>query len=102
MKYHVWTEGCQMNVADSQRVASELEKLGYHATRNAESADVIAPDRGSGRQILEVPLCGELRWERSPGVMGRPSGVALTVAALSATEAFRVFRLLHVPPSGSS
>ena len=29
MKYHVWTEGCQMNVADSQRVGSALEHLGY-------------------------------------------------------------------------
>ena len=29
MKYHIWTEGCQMNVADSQRVASALERLGY-------------------------------------------------------------------------
>ena len=36
MKYHIWTEGCQMNAADSQRVASELEKLGYRATREAE------------------------------------------------------------------
>ncbi|MDW8327036.1 MAG: hypothetical protein RMK99_10750, partial [Anaerolineales bacterium] len=26
-KYHIWTEGCQMNVADSQRVASALEQL---------------------------------------------------------------------------
>ena len=29
MKYHIWTEGCQMNVADSQRVGSALERLGY-------------------------------------------------------------------------
>ncbi|HHJ06472.1 MAG TPA: hypothetical protein ENK24_03120, partial [Anaerolineae bacterium] len=29
MKYHLWTIGCQMNEADSQRVGSELEKLGY-------------------------------------------------------------------------
>ena len=24
MQYHIWTLGCQMNVADSQRLASEL------------------------------------------------------------------------------
>ena len=29
MKYHIWTEGCQMNVADSQRTASALEQIGY-------------------------------------------------------------------------
>jgi tRNA-2-methylthio-N6-dimethylallyladenosine synthase len=41
MKYHITTYGCQMNVADSQRLASELEKLGLSATPTAESADVI-------------------------------------------------------------
>ena len=38
MKYHIWTEGCQMNVADSQRVASALERLGYSGTPVAEEA----------------------------------------------------------------
>ena len=46
MKYHIWTEGCQMNVADSQRVGSSLEHLGYSFTDKAEEADVIAwPER---------------------------------------------------------
>ncbi|MEW5717565.1 MAG: tRNA (N6-isopentenyl adenosine(37)-C2)-methylthiotransferase MiaB [Chloroflexota bacterium] len=53
MKYHIWTEGCQMNVADSQRVASELEKLGYRATRDAESADVIVLNTCVVRQSAE-------------------------------------------------
>ena len=39
MKYHIWTEGCQMNVADSQRVASALEQLGYAMTRKPDDAD---------------------------------------------------------------
>lgn len=41
MKYHITTYGCQMNTADSQRLASELEKLGLRATPTPESADVI-------------------------------------------------------------
>jgi tRNA-2-methylthio-N6-dimethylallyladenosine synthase len=53
MKYHVWTEGCQMNLADSQRVASELEKLGYRATRDPESADVIVLNTCVVRQSAE-------------------------------------------------
>ncbi|MBI5649753.1 MAG: MiaB/RimO family radical SAM methylthiotransferase [Chloroflexi bacterium] len=53
MNYHIWTEGCQMNVADSQRVASELEKLGYRATRDAESADVIVLNTCVVRQSAE-------------------------------------------------
>jgi hypothetical protein len=31
-KYHIWTIGCQMNVADSNHVAAELEKIGYGPT----------------------------------------------------------------------
>ncbi len=53
MKYHLWTEGCQMNVADSQRVASALEHLGYRATRDAESADVIVLNTCVVRQSAE-------------------------------------------------
>ena len=60
MKYHIWTEGCQMNSADSQRVASELEKLGYHATREAESADVIVLNTCVVRQSAEDRAYGRL------------------------------------------
>ena len=38
VRYHIWTAGCQMNVADSQRVASALEGLGYLPTAVAEQA----------------------------------------------------------------
>ncbi len=42
-----------MNTADSQRVASALEKLGYRATRDAESADVIVLNTCVVRQSAE-------------------------------------------------
>jgi len=42
-----------MNDADSRRVASELEKLGYRATRDAESADVIVLNTCVVRQSAE-------------------------------------------------
>lgn len=60
MKYHIWTEGCQMNIADSQRVASELEKLGYQAVRDAESADVIVLNTCVVRQSAEDKAVGRL------------------------------------------
>jgi tRNA-2-methylthio-N6-dimethylallyladenosine synthase len=41
MKYHITTYGCQMNVADSRRVASELERLGCRPAVRIEDADVI-------------------------------------------------------------
>ena len=41
LKYHITTYGCQMNVADSRRVASELERLGCRPVSRIEDADVI-------------------------------------------------------------
>ncbi len=42
-----------MNIADSQRVASELERIGYRATREPESADVIVLNTCVVRQTAE-------------------------------------------------
>jgi len=66
MKYHIWTEGCQMNVADSQRVGSALEGLGYDLTSNPKNADIIvlntcvvrqsAEDKAEGRLFSLKPL----------------------------------------------
>lgn len=60
MKYHVWTEGCQMNVADSQRVGSALEHLGYQQTDAAEEADVIVMNTCVVRQSAEDKAAGRL------------------------------------------
>ena len=59
-KYHVWTEGCQMNVADSQRVGSALERLGYAFTGSAEEADVIVLNTCVVRQSAEEKAYGRL------------------------------------------
>jgi tRNA-2-methylthio-N6-dimethylallyladenosine synthase len=60
MKYLVWTAGCQMNVADSQRVASALERLGYAATDSPELADVIVLNTCVVRQSAEDKAYGWL------------------------------------------
>src|SRR5258708_5401219 len=60
MKYHIWTEGCQMNVADSQRVASALEKLGYRAEPDIEQADVVVLNTCVVRQSAEDKAYGRL------------------------------------------
>lgn len=53
MKYHLWTEGCQMNVADSQRVAFVLEKMGYVPSSHPEDADLIVMNTCVVRQSAE-------------------------------------------------
>src|SRR5690349_24042790 len=60
MKYHIWTEGCQMNVADSQRVAGALEKLGYRAEADIEQADVVVLNTCVVRQSAEDKAYGRL------------------------------------------
>jgi tRNA-2-methylthio-N6-dimethylallyladenosine synthase len=59
MKYHIWTFGCQMNTADTQRLASELELMGHTAADHEDDADIYvvntcvvrqaAEDKGMGR-----------------------------------------------------
>ncbi|WKZ37632.1 MAG: tRNA (N6-isopentenyl adenosine(37)-C2)-methylthiotransferase MiaB [Anaerolineales bacterium] len=60
MKYHIWTEGCQMNVADSQRVGSSLEHLGYTLTETIEEADVIVLNTCVVRQSAEDKAIGRV------------------------------------------
>ena len=60
MKYHIWTMGCQMNVADSMRLASELERLGYRAADTPDEADVLVVNTCVVRQSAEDKAYGRL------------------------------------------
>ncbi|NTV36052.1 MAG: tRNA (N6-isopentenyl adenosine(37)-C2)-methylthiotransferase MiaB [Anaerolineaceae bacterium] len=60
MKYHIWTEGCQMNVADSQRVSSALEHLGYERSSKPDDADVVILNTCVVRQSAEDKAYGRL------------------------------------------
>lgn len=82
--YHFWITGCQMNYADARRVATELEKLGYHANPDADSSDVIVLQTCTVRQQSEDKAYGKLHHlkhlkERNPdktiAVMGCVVGV---------------------------
>ncbi|TFG71541.1 MAG: tRNA (N6-isopentenyl adenosine(37)-C2)-methylthiotransferase MiaB [Anaerolineales bacterium] len=61
MLYHIWTIGCQMNVADSQRVAAGLERLGYAPSLQADDADIIILNTCVVRQQPEDKAVGRLR-----------------------------------------
>lgn len=60
MRYHIWTLGCQMNTADSQLLASELEKLGYSAAANPDDADIYVVNTCVVRQSAEDKAYGRL------------------------------------------
>ncbi|HMA61978.1 MAG TPA: tRNA (N6-isopentenyl adenosine(37)-C2)-methylthiotransferase MiaB [bacterium] len=53
MKYYLETYGCQMNEADSEIVASIIERYGYQRTDNAKEADMILVNSCSVRENAE-------------------------------------------------
>jgi tRNA-2-methylthio-N6-dimethylallyladenosine synthase len=104
MKYHIWTAGCQMNVADSQRVASELEKLGYSSTRLAEEADVIVLNTCVVRQSAEDRAYGRLSSlrplkESRPDLVINLMGCMVGVKGSPALEAAFPYVDVFSPPS---
>ncbi len=60
MTYYVWTIGCQMNVADSRRLESALERLGHTPVERAEDADIIVLNTCVVRQSAENKIYGRL------------------------------------------
>src|SRR3990170_3003149 len=58
-KYYLRTFGCQMNIADSERFSSIIEKIGYQPTENVNEADLIVLNSCSVRQKAEDRVIGQ-------------------------------------------
>jgi len=63
--YYVWTIGCQMNKAESERLGSYLEQLGFQAVPTAEQADLIVLNSCVVRQSAENRVINKLSALRS-------------------------------------
>jgi tRNA-2-methylthio-N6-dimethylallyladenosine synthase len=59
-QYSIWTSGCQMNKAESERLASLFEQLGYQATDSAEKASIIVLNSCVVRQSAENRVINKL------------------------------------------
>jgi len=59
--YYIWTIGCQMNKAESERLGSFFEHLGYRPTDAAENADVIVLNSCVVRQSAENRVVNKIR-----------------------------------------
>lgn len=59
------TYGCQMNVADSEVVASVMQMAGYEMTENIEDADAIFVNTCSVRDNAEQKIYGRLQYFHS-------------------------------------
>ncbi len=103
-KYHIWTEGCQMNVADSQRVGASLERLGYIFTEKAEEADVIVLNTCVVRQSAEDRALGRLNQlrplkDRNPDLVINVMGCMVGVRGAEKLRARLPFVDVFSPPS---
>ncbi|MCD6552873.1 MAG: tRNA (N6-isopentenyl adenosine(37)-C2)-methylthiotransferase MiaB [Anaerolineae bacterium] len=58
--YYLWTIGCQMNEADSRRLADGLTALGYRAAPRAEQADLVVLNTCVVRRSAEDKVVGRL------------------------------------------
>ena len=59
-KYFIRTYGCQMNVHDSEEIASRLESLGFTATDTLEDADIVILNTCAIRENAHDKLYGFL------------------------------------------
>ncbi|MDX1939074.1 MAG: tRNA (N6-isopentenyl adenosine(37)-C2)-methylthiotransferase MiaB [Saprospiraceae bacterium] len=72
--FYIESYGCQMNFSDSEIVASILSEIGYGATRDIESADLILINTCSIREKAEETVRKRLRIfdkmkQQRPGTM---------------------------------
>ena len=76
--YHIWTIGCQMNTADSERLGSALQQLGLDPVDRPADADVVVLNSCVVRQSAEDKVAGTLNFTQ-PLRKKRPDSVlALT------------------------
>ena len=58
MKYYIETYGCQMNVADSDLIASILNDAGYQPAESIDEADLLLFNTCSVREHAEQRVLG--------------------------------------------
>ena len=104
MKYHISTFGCQMNEADSQRLASELEKLGLRAAPTREEADVLVLNTCVVRQSAEDKAFSYIQTlkpikQRNPGAVIGVMGCLVGVRGNSPLQKAFPYVDVFMPPS---
>ena len=58
--FHIWTLGCQMNQADSLKLAAGLQRAGYRPAINPDAADLAVINTCAVRQHAEDRAYGRL------------------------------------------
>jgi tRNA-2-methylthio-N6-dimethylallyladenosine synthase len=90
-KYHIWTVGCQMNQADSQRIQTLLDELGWEETSMDQANLVIlntcsvrkAPEEKAHNQLAQLKHAKSKRNDLLVAMMGCMIGNQKTIDELS-------------------
>ena len=90
-KYHIWTVGCQMNQADSQRIQTLLDELGWEETSMDQANLVIlntcsvrkAPEEKAHNQLAQLKHAKAKRSDLLVAMMGCMIGNQKTIDDLS-------------------
>jgi tRNA-2-methylthio-N6-dimethylallyladenosine synthase len=88
-KVYLETYGCQMNVSDSERVATSLVSKGYEITTDENSADIILLNTCSVREKAEQKLYTRVGRVRASRAQKPMIGVMGCVAQLDGETLFR-------------
>jgi tRNA-2-methylthio-N6-dimethylallyladenosine synthase len=71
MRYHIWTEGCQMNEADSEKLAAGLARLGWDVADRPDDADLaivntcVVRQKAEDRAVGQMALLHKLKKQRA-------------------------------------
>jgi tRNA-2-methylthio-N6-dimethylallyladenosine synthase len=95
-KYHIWTIGCQMNKAESERLGSYFEQLGYQPTATATEANLIILNSCVVRQSAEDRVVNKLNALRPLKKLRPDLTLALTGCLVNADLAQLKERFPHV------
>lgn len=90
-KYHIWTVGCQMNQADSQRIQTMLDELGWEETSMDQANLVVlntcsvrkAPEEKAHNQLAQLKHAKAKRSDLLVAMMGCMIGNQKTIDDLS-------------------
>src|SRR5579864_6366696 len=90
-KYHIWTVGCQMNQADSQRIQAMLDEMGWEETGMDQANLVIlntcsvrkAPEEKAHNQLAQLKHAKAKRSDLLVAIMGCMIGNQKTIDELS-------------------
>ena len=86
MRYHIWTVGCQMNVADSQKLAAGLDRLGWSEAGEPGEADLVVLNTCSIRDHAEQRAISKLGTLKKARRRGQGAPVPAGAAQAGQTE----------------